>query len=76
MTPGPWHIESKEFPYILDEHSQIVTDNLSNNRLKAAAPELLILAELALAMRQGVAGINGKLYEAQLKDVIAKAQGT
>lgn len=82
-----WHVESKEFPIILDERSQEVTrmpfteQGRRDARLAAAAPELLALVQEAheglstgwIENESHNATVRRRKLEANIKDVITKA---
>jgi hypothetical protein len=79
----PWHVESKEFPFVLDEHSKVIVmlpatgQGRTHARLIAAAPDLLNLVEtLHTRLTDGRCTIESESREAWVEEigaVIAKA---
>lgn len=62
-TPGPWHVESKKFPYVLDSQSQVIATAPFTEQGRYDAPLLAAAPEL-LAERDSLKIQRGQLLEA------------
>ena len=80
-TLGPWHVESTEFPYVLDQDSKVIvklplTDQgRTHAQLIAAAPELLEELKYVEGGLQAVGTPWAKERLQFVRAVISKAEG-